>query len=831
VLEFNFIPLVDHISFNFLFASEEYGTFQCDYSDAFAFILTNNTTLVSTNLAVIPNTDIPVSVTTIHDEAYNPFDSCGSANPEYFGNFYDEDLGTNPLGAPINFNGVTVPLTASGNVQAGTQYHIKLVIADRLDTLYDSAVFLEGGSFDIGNVELGTDFLQSAGNAICYGDTVTINSGLDPDDYTFVWENGDGPMPGETNPTLVVVAPGIYTVKAQFINTTCLATDSITVEFFEDVPAGTPLTLTQCDGSGTATFDLTENDTPILNPFPAASHTTVYFLTEDDAVNNNLANAITTPTAYEGIDGQIIYVRVNKNGTSCHQVVSFALVVQDLTPQYTLTGNTAICPNGATAIEVMPIDNNFDVNGAGITYAWTFNESPLAATGPVIAIDTTTGNVFGDYTITVNNSGCSTTQSFAITESNTVWDFGFTGPTSLCPDENGQVVVSAILNNTEGSPVTYTYTKPDATTVVSTQPTLDIDEPGDYSVTVNILGCETTKTLNVAQSISNWLFTLTPEPQTLCPDETGVLTVNVTNGPVGEPITYTYTLPDNSTVVSQSNTLDIDSPGEYSVSVNILGCENSQPPVTIDESNTVWAVSFVGAPYTICHNESVDLVFTADNFDINNPNAVYTWTLPDGTTAQGAVISANQVGEYHLNIDILGCTGSATVQVNENTNSVSFEFSSGCNETNDYVVEVLPVNNSFDIATSTFAWSGPAFTAGATPNAIIATAIGTYSVNITTADGCVSVQDFTTNDVSCDIQKGISPNNDGKNDSFDLTALNVNHLTIFNRYGTEVYQYSQYTNQWHGQSNAGDELPDATYFYVIEKQDGKKQTGWIYINR
>ena len=40
-----------------------------------------------------------------------------------------------------------------------------------------------------------------------------------------------------------------------------------------------------------------------------------------------------------------------------------------------------------------------------------------------------------------------------------------------------------------------------------------------------------------------------------------------------------------------------------------------------------------------------------------------------------------------------------------------------------------------------------------------------------------------------------------------------------------------YTNQWHGQSKDGKELPTATYFYSINKQNGSSVTGWVYINR
>jgi gliding motility-associated-like protein len=84
----------------------------------------------------------------------------------------------------------------------------------------------------------------------------------------------------------------------------------------------------------------------------------------------------------------------------------------------------------------------------------------------------------------------------------------------------------------------------------------------------------------------------------------------------------------------------------------------------------------------------------------------------------------------------------------------------------------------------------------------------------------------------CMIPNGISPNGDGKNDTFDLTNMNIRKLSIFNRYGVTAYTHgSGYTNQWHGQSDAGQELPDGTYYYVIDTVDGQTKTGWVYINR
>ena len=51
---------------------------------------------------------------------------------------------------PINFNGQTTLMSASSPIIANNPYHIKMVIADRQDTAYDSAVFIQAGSFSSG---------------------------------------------------------------------------------------------------------------------------------------------------------------------------------------------------------------------------------------------------------------------------------------------------------------------------------------------------------------------------------------------------------------------------------------------------------------------------------------------------------------------------------------------------------------------------------------------------------------------------------------------------------------------------------------------------------
>lgn len=142
-LKFNFVSSANYLSFDFIFASNEYGTYQCGFSDVFAFILTDLNTGVSQNLAVIPGTTTPVSVTNIRDQAHNP--NCPSVNPQFFSTY---NVGSST--STMNMNGYTIPMTASAAVIPNNPYSIKLVIGDYNDTAFDSAVFLKGNSFNVG---------------------------------------------------------------------------------------------------------------------------------------------------------------------------------------------------------------------------------------------------------------------------------------------------------------------------------------------------------------------------------------------------------------------------------------------------------------------------------------------------------------------------------------------------------------------------------------------------------------------------------------------------------------------------------------------------------
>jgi len=107
----------------------------------------------------------------------------------------------------------------------------------------------------------------------------------------------------------------------------------------------------------------------------------------------------------------------------------------------------------------------------------------------------------------------------------------------------------------------------------------------------------------------------------------------------------------------------------------------------------------------------------------------------------------------------------------------------------------------------------------------------TIYIYVQSEDGlCYDESSFKIQYEDCPIPKGISPNGDGLNDSFDLTSNGVSSIKIYNRLGTLVYDFSGvYTNQWHGQNKQDKQLPAGTYYYVLQTRSGLV-TGWVQVN-
>ncbi|MFY7938022.1 MAG: choice-of-anchor L domain-containing protein, partial [Flavobacterium sp.] len=305
-LEFDFIPVSNSFSFDFLFASNEYGEYQCGFSDVFAFVLTNLNTGVSTNLAVIPGTNMPVTVKDIRNKLYNT--NCESANSNFFSTYNP----TNIPASTLNMRGHTVVMNAASAVIPNVPYKIRLVIGDYNDSGYDSAVFISGGSFTT-SLDLGPD--QTA----CSGNSIQLNTQLDSS-YTFQWFQNGNPVGGNT-PSYTANAPGTYSVEVS--KGTCFLTDTVIIN---DLTVTSPNNLQTCNtGAANYTFNLTTNNEAQLG-IDNATYDLFYYASMADITANN---PIVGPTNYSTTSGQTIYVKIYNTLTNlfCSTVYQFDLVI------------------------------------------------------------------------------------------------------------------------------------------------------------------------------------------------------------------------------------------------------------------------------------------------------------------------------------------------------------------------------------------------------------------------------------------------------------------------------------------------------------------------
>lgn len=210
ILEFDFIPLHSYISFNYVFGSEEYEdnsgliNYQCsDYNDKFGFLIsgtgiagsgtyTNN----GLNIALLGNGS-EVAINSVNNGVVGSSggapaaSKCLAANPAWVNNTPTTEY-QGPISG-IAFNGNTKVLRASrGNLTPGATYHIRLIVTDASDGTYDSAVFLEAGSFS-SPVSLPVEMVDFEGTNLGESNQLTWTTASEENlDYFGIEQSQDG---------------------------------------------------------------------------------------------------------------------------------------------------------------------------------------------------------------------------------------------------------------------------------------------------------------------------------------------------------------------------------------------------------------------------------------------------------------------------------------------------------------------------------------------------------------------------------------------------------------------------------------------------------------
>lgn len=275
VLEFDFIPTGDTVTFQYVFGSEEYPEFvNSGFNDAFGFFLSGPGingpfTGNAINIALIPGTTTPVTINNVNNGS-NDCPLGGPNGPCMNCAYYVNNCG----GMTVQYDGFTTVLTAiAAPLICGDTFHIKIAIADVGDASWDSGVFLKAGSFSSNNVSMESNIDITGSDSILFegcgmasiklfrtdsalSHTVTINvSGTATNgvDYStipnsIVFNPGQGTYFLNINAFADGLTEGLESVIIELVQTICNVSDTQTVMFYIGdyfTPTSTPLNATK----------------------------------------------------------------------------------------------------------------------------------------------------------------------------------------------------------------------------------------------------------------------------------------------------------------------------------------------------------------------------------------------------------------------------------------------------------------------------------------------------------------------------------------------------------------------------------------------------------
>ncbi|MCD6019029.1 MAG: domain containing protein [Bacteroidetes bacterium] len=942
ILEFDFVPQSDTLSFKYVFASEEYPEYVCGtVNDIFAFLLSgpnpSGGNYVKHNVALIPGTTLPVTINSVNPGVTGSFGTVGGCLSLAYSQFYVNNQ--SPVNSQLKFDGMTKVLRAKASVICGQTYHIKIAIADVSDGIYDSGVFLEGGSFSSlpplglnttnansnipdsilvedcntncfnfirngnianpdsfslqvsGNALLGTDYIQSGNPAFIWPTKIYFAANQD----TVKFCNLSGIQDG--------LVEGLDTIKftmSSFVTNTlsCAATNTIRFNLY--IKDYTPISISQNDvslcsgystilnaGAGggypvyTYTISSPSVNTPTLNTGPVTSATD-YTITVNDVCNKPITKVVTvtpvaipTVVATNTISCGTSSVSVSASGATTYTwstgLVSDTLNVNpSSTTNYTVVGANGTCTN--SAVSTVSVVSQISITGntiiclgesamltasGGSSYTWDTGETTTS-----IVVTPTTNTT---YTLTSIVGSCTNTaiHTLSVTSNPTLT---FSAPI-VCPGQNATITVSGAT--------TYTW----STGTVSNSITVNPTAPTSYTVT---------GTLN-SSCTNTAVYTLTVVPTpTIIPTSTVICFGGIATLTASGASSYAW----NTGSTSYSTTVSPLSTTNYTV-VGSVGSCTSMAVATVTVINQT--LSIIGNN-NICEGQSTVLTLLGGSSLLLWSNGATTSTInvtPNDTTTysvvstlgactqgtmytvsvspnptisvvgtsicpgQNGVITASGATTYTWNT---GATSNSIV-VNSNINTTYTVIGTSppsCVDTAIYTVSLItsqpvmdPVNpvviclDSIKTVPIVVSSGNPPYqidwlipSNGITPydtmnNTYYFMEYRTHPIaqyTVVATDQC-SFKDtiiVSIEIIDCEviIPNVITANGDGVNDYFKINGLenySGSVLSVFNRWGKQVYNSDDYKNDWSPDENSG------TYFYTLNLTDGRKFNGFFQV--
>ena len=445
----------------------------------------------------------------------------------------------------------------------------------------------------------------------CQGGSVVLDAPIGAGN-SYQWQLNGVVIPGQTGASYTANASGLYAVVVTAI--ACASTSletSVTENAFPGAILAVSGPTTFCDGGS------------VVLSAPSVPGLTYQWQSGGIAIPGETNSSYTANTS-----GSYI-AEITLNG--CVSTSLATVVVVNSFPVATIT------PNGATTFcqgsSVVLTANA----GAGLSYQWELNGTPISGATNV----SQTVSATGDYSLTVTQNGCSTTENQLVVV-NSLPTITVNNPT-ICPNES--VVITANPTPSGGTFIwslgAQTTNSITTTAAVTTPFTVEYTAPNGCEVIGNGILTVTT-VLNGTVQVNN---------PNICLGDVAVLTANPSI-PGG---TYLWS-PGGQTTPAISVSPNTNS--TYSVVYSLNGCSAVSVVGTVTV-NSPPLVSFSADNLTGC--SPLNVTFTSTGA----PASFYSWNMGDGTQISGATVNTTftAAGCHDITLTATenGCIGNQTL--------------------------------------------------------------------------------------------------------------------------------------------------------------------------
>lgn len=540
----------------------------------------------------------------------------------------------------------------------------------------------------------------SGSTSFCTGGNVVL-SATTGSGYSYQWKRNGAAISGATSAAYTATLGGTYTVD--ITSSGCTATSSGTVVSVGSLPTATITAggVTGFCGGGSV----------VLSASTGSGYTYQWR-------NNGSSISGATSSTYTATAAGSYTVVVTSNGCSATSSAVNVTVNASPTAAITAGGATGFCTGGSVQLSA--------TTGSGYTYQWRRDGTSISGA----TASTYTATLAGTYTVQTTANGCSSVSSGIPVTVGTTPAATVTagGATTFCA--GGSVTLSVGT----GTGYTYQWRRNGANVSGATASTYAATTAGTYSVVVSNGGCTATS--------GNTTVSVNPAPAasvtaggalSFCTGGSVTLSVGACTG-------CTYQWLRNGATISGASTSSYaaTTTGSYTVTVSSSGCSTTSSASTVTVSSVPTATINAGGSTSFCTGGAV--VLSANS----GTGLTYQWRK-DAVSIGGATgvsYTVTESGTYTVVIANGSCSStSAGTAVTVKPKPIVTCSSSSSTST-------VSVTATGGQAPYTYAWSTSPVQTTATA---AVTASGTYSVNVTGANGCTSTcsTTITVGTLSC----------------------------------------------------------------------------------